>query len=103
MGIQTIGNMTSFSTTEVPNIKFNYIVELQKLVAQILVEMGRISSNDHETIEQMKRRFFTSTFQSADIQTEQGRLQRNMGLLVFAVFCARLGLPNADDKAITEV
>jgi len=83
--------------------RFNYIVEIQKLVAQILTELGRISSHDHESIERMKNKFMDSTLKHAKLQTDYGRVNRNMSIASFAVICVRLFMPNADDKEIVQL
>lgn len=88
---------------ENPEISFNYILEVQKLVAQILTELGRISANDHETIEKMKHKFMTATLKHSQLQTDYGRVNRNLGIASFAIISARLFMPNADDKEIVQL
>ena len=83
--------------------KFNYIVEIQKLVAQILTELGRISENDHESIEKMKHKFLDATLKYAHLQNENGRVNRNMSIASFAVFSVRLFMPNMDDKELVQI
>ncbi len=83
--------------------QFNYIVEMQKLVAELLIQIGRIASNDHQSIEKMKQKYLTASIDSAQLQTDYGRMGRNIGLVTFAVFCSRLGFPNTDDKEILQV
>ena len=80
--------------------RFNYIVEIQKLVAQILTELGRISANDHESIERMKHKYMEASLKNAALQGELGKANRNIGFVAFGVMCARLFMPNADDQAI---
>ena len=83
--------------------QFNYITEMQKLVAQLLIQNGRIASNDHQSIEKMKQKYLTASIDSAKLQSDYGRIGRNIGLVTFAVFCSRLGFPNTDDKEILQV
>jgi hypothetical protein len=83
--------------------RFNYIVEIQKLVAQILTELGRISANDHESIEKMKNKFMDATLKHAGLQTDYGRVNRNMSIASFAVFSVRLFLPNIDDRELVQI
>lgn len=82
---------------------FNYIIELQKLVAQILTELGRISANDHESIERMKNKFMNASLTNAMLQTDFGRVNRNIGIAAFAITCARLVMPNVDDREILNI
>jgi len=90
-------------TEEETEKRFNYIVEIQKLVAQILTELGKISSSDHESIERMKNKFMDSSLRYAHLQSDYGRVNRNMSIASFAVFSVRLFMPNADDQQITEL
>ena len=83
--------------------QFNYIVEIQKLVAQVFTELGRIATNSHSAVEDMKQKYLIGTVKVADLMTAQGRLGRNVALITFTVFCLRLGLQNPDDREITNV
>jgi hypothetical protein len=83
--------------------QFNYIVELQKLVAQILTELGRISANDHESLEKMKSKYMDASLRNADLQTQLAKANMNISFVSFAVNCTRLFLPNADDKEIVQL
>jgi len=86
-----------------PEERFNYIVEIQKLVAQILTELGRISANDHESIEKMKHKFMDASLKNARLQGELGKVNRNIGIAAFGVMCIRLFMPNPDDKEIIQI
>ncbi len=86
-----------------PTAQFNYIVELQKLVAQILNELGRISANDHEALEKMKNKYMDASLRNADLQTQLAKANLNISFVSFAVNCTRLFLPNADDKEIVQL
>jgi len=86
-----------------PEERFNYIVEIQKLVAQILTELGRISANDHESIEKMKHKFMDASLKNAHLQGELGKANRNIGIAAFGVMCIRLFMPNSDDKEIVQI
>lgn len=87
----------------VPKVQFNYIIELQKLVAQILNELGRISANDHESLEKMKNKYMDASLRNADLQTQLAKANMNISFVSFAVNCTRLFLPNADDKEIVQL
>ena len=86
-----------------PEERFNYIVEIQKLVAQILTELGRISAHDHESIEKMKNKFMDASIKNANLQTDLGKANKYIGIASFALMSVRLFLPNADDKEIINI
>lgn len=86
-----------------PEERFNYIVEIQKLVAQILAELGRISAHDHESIEKMKNKFMDASIKNANLQTDLGKANKYIGIASFALMSVRLFLPNADDKEIINI
>ena len=88
---------------ETPESRFNYITEIQKLVAQILTELGRISAHDHESIEKMKNKFMNASLKNANLQSDLGIVNRNIGIASFAVICARVFMPNVDDKEIVSL
>ena len=82
---------------------FNYVIEMQKLCAQIFNELGRISANDHEAIERMKNKFMNASLTNASLQSDYGRVNRNIGIASFAVISARLFMPNVDDREILNI
>ena len=68
---------------EQEEVVFNYIIEIQRLVAQIFAELSRISSNDHHAMEKMKQKFMNATLTSAQLQSDYGRIGRNIGVAAF--------------------
>ncbi len=82
---------------------FNYVIEIQKLVAQILIEQGRMSSNDHDSIEKMKKKYMAATLKYADLQGNFGTANLLSSLGAFALSSTRLFMLNADDREIAKV
>ncbi|MBM3184566.1 MAG: hypothetical protein FJZ64_04610 [Chlamydiae bacterium] len=99
----TLAMPISISSEQEKEVSFNYIIEIQKLVAQIFQKLGDISANDHQALEKMKQRFMNATLTSANLQSDYGRTGRNIGIAAFAIFIVRLGLPNSDDREIMRV
>ncbi|HSX37871.1 MAG TPA: hypothetical protein VLE95_03475 [Chlamydiales bacterium] len=79
---------------------FNYIFEIQKLVAQLLTAFGKISANDQSAIKTMKDRFTHANLQSTDLQRDYGKVNRNIHLASIALLACGLFFPNADDKQL---
>jgi hypothetical protein len=51
----------------------------------------------------MKNKFMIASLKSATLQVELGKANRNIGIASFAIICARLFMPNADDKEIIQL
>lgn len=86
-----------------PEERFNYIVEIQKLIRQILTDLGRISTSDHDSLEKMKHRYLNESLKNAGLQTEYGKVNRNISIAAFAIMSVRLFMPNVDDKEILNI
>ncbi|MBI5272843.1 MAG: hypothetical protein HY861_02535 [Chlamydiia bacterium] len=82
---------------------FNYIIDLQKLVAQIFLQLQRVSVNDSQSIEKMKRSYFNATLKSADLQKDYGRKNLWIGTGSFALSFAMFGFPNAEDRGFLKM
>lgn len=96
-------NPSSFPTESIEPKQFHYIIEVQKLVAQILAQLSRANQTDHQQIEKMKRSYEQLISKAGDEQRSSAQYALYSALTACATSFLQFGMPNQNDQQFLNV